>query len=88
MGFKRAIDIVKHTDFLSAYDYVQEYDNLMDYKTQFLEYWKSLELDALICPAMATPAPQHRGTEFTILQASYCMIFNYLNFPAGVVPVT
>ena len=57
MGYKRLVDIFKHTDALSSYEFVEEYDNLIDYKTEFLKYWKSLELDALICPAMATPAP-------------------------------
>jgi hypothetical protein len=61
---------------------------MLDYRDQFISAWEELELDALICPVMPFPAPQHGGTEFTILGASYCMLWNYVNFPTGIVPVT
>jgi Asp-tRNA(Asn)/Glu-tRNA(Gln) amidotransferase A subunit family amidase len=61
---------------------------MLDYRDLFISKWEELGLDALICPVMPFPSPPHGGTEFTIVGASYCMLWNYLNFPTGVVPVT
>lgn len=45
-------------------------------------------LDALLCPAYATPAVPHGTSGELLLGASYSAVFNALGFPAGVVPVT
>jgi fatty acid amide hydrolase len=45
-------------------------------------------LDALLCPAYATPAVPHGASGELLLAASYSLVFNALGFPAGVVPVT
>jgi fatty acid amide hydrolase len=46
------------------------------------------KLDAILCPAHATPALPHGGTRDFALGGSPSMLFNVLHFPAGVVPVT
>jgi fatty acid amide hydrolase len=45
-------------------------------------------LDALLCPAYATPAVPHGASGELLLAASYSAVFNACGFPAGVVPVT
>ncbi|XP_078074853.1 fatty-acid amide hydrolase 1 [Mustelus asterias] len=57
------------------------------YCEEYISMWKSANLDVLLCPAL--------GPAFTVgyagkLTASVCyqMIFNLLNFPVGVVPVS
>ena len=46
------------------------------------------QIDAMIAPPLATPAvPQGLSADFT-LAASYTMLYNLVQFPAGVVPVT
>ena len=50
--------------------------------------WARANLDAVICPAHATPALAHgQSGDFTV-GGSYSMRYNFLNFAAGVVPVT
>lgn len=46
------------------------------------------KLDALLCPAYATPAVPHGASGELLLGASHSAVFNALGFPAGVVPVT
>lgn len=53
-----------------------------------LARWRADGLDAVLCPAFATPAPQQGATADFSTAACYTIRFNALNFPAGVVPVT
>lgn len=50
--------------------------------------WQAARLDAVLCPAYATPAPQHGATGDFSAGATYTLRYNVLNLPAGVVPVT
>ena len=88
MGFGRQIQVVEECPPLSSAEFITEYFSMIDYREMFTKKWKELNLDAMISPVTATPAPQHRGTEFTFCQMSYCMMYNYLNYPTGIVPVT
>ncbi|KAJ6659480.1 hypothetical protein lerEdw1_018714 [Lerista edwardsae] len=61
--------------------------NIEEYRQEFIAEWKKLDLDVVLCPAL--------GPAFTIgfpgkLSAGSCytILYNYLDFPAGVVPVT
>ncbi len=58
-------------------------------KTQFVKSWTSLEIDVVICPAFNTIAfPHEMGKDLTPMIGSYSMLYNLLDFPSGVVPVT
>jgi fatty acid amide hydrolase len=46
------------------------------------------EVDVLVCPPFATPALPHGMAKNFTLGGSYSMVFNALQLPAGVVPVT
>lgn len=51
-------------------------------------WWNEHHLDGLLCPVHATPAIHHgMGKDFT-LAGSFSMRYNFVNFPAGSVPVT
>ncbi len=63
-------------------------DRLRHYTTTFLEAMDRDGIDALVCPAYATPALPHGGSKGFTLASSYSMVFNVTQFPAGVVPVT
>lgn len=54
----------------------------------FLRTWRSLHIDALLCPVTGVPALKHGGTVGLELAISYTTMFNSLQYPAGVVPVT
>jgi len=49
---------------------------------------RSAEIDAVVCPAFATPAPPHGGSADLFLGCSYSLVWSGVGFAAGVVPVT
>ena len=48
---------------------------------------KKLKIKSFISFGLATPAITHESFDKTGIQSFYTTIFNYLNFPAGVVPI-
>jgi fatty acid amide hydrolase len=60
----------------------------MQLRLEMVAAWDRAGLDAVICPAHATPALPHGASKDFALAGSYSMHYNTLNFPAGVVPVT
>ncbi|XP_063155914.1 fatty-acid amide hydrolase 1-like [Candoia aspera] len=54
---------------------------------EFTAEWKRLELDVLLCPAIG-PAFKMGLSGILPELISYTILYNYLDFPAGVVPVT
>ncbi len=53
-----------------------------------LDRWNDEKIDLVLCPATATPAPQHGSTGDFTAAAVYTTRYNVLNLPAGVVPIT
>lgn len=58
------------------------------YRLEVIEAMKAARVDVLLCPAHATPAVPHTLSAQFQIGGSYSMLFNLLQFPAGVVPVT
>ncbi|NXL86138.1 FAAH1 hydrolase, partial [Alectura lathami] len=54
---------------------------------QFIAQWKQLNLDVMLCP-MLGPALRIGYPAKLSVAVSYTMLYNVLDFPAGVVPVT
>jgi fatty acid amide hydrolase len=63
-------------------------EQLRSYRASFLEAMDEEGVDALVCPAYATPALPHGASNGFTLASSYSILFNALQMPAGVVPVT
>lgn len=59
-----------------------------DYRAAVLDSMDRAGIDVLLCPAHATPAVPHTMSAQFTLAGSFSMLFNLLQFPAGVVPVT
>ncbi len=58
------------------------------YRLEVIEAMRRAQVDVILCPAHATPAVPHTlGAQFQVA-GSYSMLYNLLQFPAGVVPVT
>jgi fatty acid amide hydrolase len=57
-------------------------------RASFLESMDQQGVDALLCPAYATPALPHGASKGFTLASSYSIVFNAMQLPAGVVPVT
>ncbi len=53
-----------------------------------IDRWNELDLDAVVCPATATPAAQHGTTADFTPTVAYTIRYNVLNLPAGVCSVT
>lgn len=61
---------------------------LRAYRFEVQAAMEAASVDAVLCPPFATPALPHlAGREFA-LAGSHCMLWNVLQFPAGIVPVT
>lgn len=59
-----------------------------DYRLVLLDAMERARVDILLCPPHATPAvPHQKSAQFT-LGGSYSMLYNLLQFPAGVLPVS
>uniref|UniRef100_A0A673X5Q0 Fatty-acid amide hydrolase 1 n=1 Tax=Salmo trutta TaxID=8032 RepID=A0A673X5Q0_SALTR len=58
-----------------------------DYMHEVMAEWRRCELDVLLCPMMG-PAYNHNYPGKLTSALSYTIIYNLLNFPAGVVPVS
>nr|XP_009503268.1 PREDICTED: vitamin D3 hydroxylase-associated protein-like [Phalacrocorax carbo] len=57
------------------------------YRTEFIAQWRELQLDVVLCPVLG-PAftTGYPGKLLTAISST--MLYNILNFPAGVVPVS
>jgi fatty acid amide hydrolase len=57
-------------------------------RLEILDRMAAAGLDALICPPFATPALPHGLSKNFALAGSFSMVWNAMDLPAGVVPVT
>lgn len=67
------------------YDIVHERQK---YKRSFIGAWKEEGFDVLLAPAFAAPANPHGGPQDATGQISYTALWNLLDFPAGILPVS
>lgn len=88
LGEKRLADVLE----IAGKKTVEEFWALCRERTAMqraeLDAWNAQELDLVLCPATATPAPPHGTTGDFTAAAIYTTRYNLLNLPAGVVPVT
>ena len=85
---KRASTMLVHSGekkVFELFEYVKELELLRD---EVLHIWKNYNLDALITPGMALPAVRHGEAHSLYLNACYTMLWNLINFPTGVLPIT
>ncbi|KAM3841216.1 vitamin D3 hydroxylase-associated protein-like [Vipera latastei] len=59
----------------------------MVYRDEFIAEWRKLKLDVVLCPALG-PAFNLGYAGKLFVATTYTHLYNVLNFPAGVVPVT
>ncbi|XP_034270894.1 fatty-acid amide hydrolase 1 [Pantherophis guttatus] len=57
------------------------------YREEFITEWRKLKLDVILCPVLG-PAFNEGYPGKLFAATSYTNLYNVLNFPAGVVPVT
>lgn len=72
---------------ISSKEFRELVREINDFITTFNSYWNKLKLDVAICPIWPLVAPLHK-TASKIPQAfSYSLLWNLLDYPAGVVPI-
>ena len=57
------------------------------HRFEIFDLWTRESIDAVICPAHATAAFKHGMSKDFALGACYSILYNYLDFPAGIAPV-
>lgn len=61
---------------------------IMEQQEKIIGFCRDLKLDAIISPGFGMPALKHGLSRELILSAGCTIIWNVLNFPTGVVPIT
>ncbi|XP_035688242.1 fatty-acid amide hydrolase 1-like [Branchiostoma floridae] len=84
----RVAKMMSHRLIGSIYDLWQRLDEREKYIEQFLEELKKKNIDLILCPAFGMPACKPEHASKALAATVYCSLFNLLDFPAGVVPVT
>ncbi|KFP91812.1 Vitamin D3 hydroxylase-associated protein, partial [Apaloderma vittatum] len=79
--------IVKVSACRSAKNLWDQHGAVAVYRTEFIAKWRKLRLDVMLCPALG-PAFNHGYAGKLFAATSYTNLYNVLNFPAGVVPVS
>ncbi|XP_078320644.1 vitamin D3 hydroxylase-associated protein-like [Crassostrea virginica] len=80
--------IMALSGFSSVYEYWNHAVDIEDYKDDTLALWRSHGVDAVICPGFPFPAIPHNSFGDLVGGCVYSTMYNLLNYPAGVVPVT
>uniref|UniRef100_A0ACB8F4E2 Uncharacterized protein n=1 Tax=Sphaerodactylus townsendi TaxID=933632 RepID=A0ACB8F4E2_9SAUR len=65
----------------------EQHDKVKAYRKKFVDEWRRCKLDVILCPVLG-PAFTLRYPGKLLAAVSSTMLYNVLNFPAGVVPVT
>ncbi|XP_070259405.1 fatty-acid amide hydrolase 1-like [Myotis yumanensis] len=65
----------------------EQHTAVQEYQQEFIAKWRSLDLDVLLSPAL-DPAFYIGYPAKALASSSYTSLYNLLDFPAGVVPVT
>ncbi|XP_066480721.1 vitamin D3 hydroxylase-associated protein-like [Tiliqua scincoides] len=71
----------------SVKDVWEQHDKVMAYRKKFVEEWRKCKIDVVLCPVLG-PAFALGYPGKLLAAVSSTMLYNVLNFPAGVVPVT
>ncbi|XP_063283817.1 vitamin D3 hydroxylase-associated protein-like [Pelobates fuscus] len=71
----------------SVKDHWHHQTALQEYQTEFIAEWRKLDLDVILCP-MLGPAFNIGYAKSLLVAISTTMLYNVLQFPAGVVTVT
>ncbi|NXV72695.1 FAAH1 hydrolase, partial [Atlantisia rogersi] len=86
--FPLSMPFIGFVSFFSTVDEVWSlHHEIEEFCHQFIAQWKKLNLDVMLCP-MLGPALGIGYPRKLSVAVSYTMLYNILDFPVGVVPVT
>jgi fatty acid amide hydrolase len=88
MGEHRLAHTTKAFKKISRKDYIDHIAKFNQLKNDYIKFLIANRYEAIICPVFPTPA-SHLNTGFEIFNLNqFICLFNYLDMPAGVVPIT
>ncbi|TFK51759.1 amidase signature enzyme [Heliocybe sulcata] len=89
IGDPASVPIVAASRPKTVKDYWEWTAKRDDYRKLFFdEVWTKLQLDGIIAPVQAMPSIPHGGCAHLSPLAEATILYNVLNYPTGVVPVT
>ncbi|NWR42608.1 FAAH1 hydrolase, partial [Regulus satrapa] len=80
-------DVATFSTCRSVKEMWNHHHQIQAYRSQFITQWKELQLDVVLCPVLG-PAFAMGYPRKLINAISSTMLYNVLNFPAGIVPVS
>ncbi len=88
LGQERAAELLATARGRSARDYWALVAERDAFKTAFFDAWRMAGFDVLLCPAMGVPAFLHGQSRDLTPACSATFLWNLLDAPSGVLPVT
>ena len=73
---------------ITTFEYLCTVGQQQMYKLDFLAFWEKNKLDGLIIPGTPCPAIRHGGHKSLPAINVYTRLFNVLDYPCGVLPIT
>lgn len=74
--------------FRHSYQLWDALQQMKDYKDDLMSSWRANGLDLVIAPSWACPAPRWKDVGRLTPAGTYTILYNFVDFPAGVVPIT
>ncbi|KAK8193794.1 amidase signature domain-containing protein [Phyllosticta capitalensis] len=82
-------DLLRGWHERSAYEQWKLVAQREAYKAKWHAWWRDeAKMDFMITPPNATPAVPHDGMKQAVSSCGYTFLFNLLDYPAGILPVT
>ncbi|EGR34573.1 hypothetical protein IMG5_006590 [Ichthyophthirius multifiliis] len=88
LGQKRLQKLIETFKELPASEYVSTCYKIQILKQKFIEIFQKNNISSILCPSSGTPAFSHGKNAETVLSCYYNFMWNLLDFPAGVLPIT
>lgn len=87
-GEKKAAFVLDCMKPLTTSEYLINSTFQRQIQASFFKIWEENNLDAFISPGYPIPAMKTKNSKHIMIAACYTRIYNYLNLPAGSLPVT
>lgn len=88
VGQSRAQRLLDAVGARTVADYWKLIDRIRSYRARLLDAMDAVGVDVVLCPGFATPALPHGMSKNFTAAATPALLWNAVQFPAGVVPVT
>jgi len=87
-GENRLSEACSWTSPLSAADYLRNCDSILKLRQKMVSLFEEHNISAILSPSFCHPALAHHFFNRSTLNAIYNILWNVVNLPSGIVPVT